>query len=190
MSESQQPLQMVFAAQKEADKWAHELRRARQGVNQDMSFERAVREFHASVILYWDQLARLSHKPHIKQMWEEEPIDPGTLGDGHLDQGATLDDVGDIRLKKETTEQQYYDEDAGTEKTQEVTRAVALRAEEALAVKRQLDLAAQELGLGPSIDDQRPRYFIGGSGDGGQAEGDGNEQQQTNQPEVPSDAND
>lgn len=140
--ESRKPREMVHRAQGQCAQWLHELRRARQGLQQAPSRERARREWHDAVMLYYEQIKRFSHKEHIQDEWhEEEAVN-----------GQTLADLGEKRLGTESETVQTRDPDTNATVSETRRRPWVLEPAEALDVYDQLDKCAHALGFDAEPD--------------------------------------
>lgn len=135
---STKPREMVHRAQADATKWLHQLRRARQGVPNAPSIDRARCEFHDSVMAYWEQIKRFRGREHIQSQWTEEEISA---------LGGTLADLKHLRLGTESYQTKEEDPDTRLTKTVTRTEPWTMQPQTAMQVFDKLDDCAHELGF-------------------------------------------
>lgn len=139
---------MVHLAQSKCADWIYQLERSRQGVPGAPSAERARRELHSAVMLYWTQIRRFRHRDDIEKVWTDKPLDKSRY------RNTTLDELGKLRLKEQATTELVWNDDRGREETQQVREPYLMPPDLSLAAHDRLDECAQKLGFDAKPEDQ------------------------------------
>jgi len=134
---STKPREMVHKSQALCAEWLHQLRRARQGMPDSPDPERAERELHDAVMLYWEQIKRFRNREHIETEWYEEPV---------FDELA-LDELAAKRLTTQERAVTRTDPMTNSEETVTVEEPWQLTPVQARQVFDQLDACAHKLGF-------------------------------------------
>jgi len=134
---STKPREMVHKSQALCAEWLHQLRRARQGMPDSPDPERAERELHDAVMLYWEQIKRFRRNGHIEERWHSEPVFDG----------LTLQDLAEKRLTTEERVVTRTDPMTNSEETVTVDEPWQLTPIHARQVFDALDTCAHALGF-------------------------------------------
>jgi predicted YcjX-like family ATPase len=143
---------MVHRAQAQCAKWLHQLRRARQSLPNSPPVDRAEREFHDAVMLYWEQIKRFAHRENIEREWHETahesiPTDEGTLAS-----------VRELRLATVADQVERVNPETMGTRIETVTEAWTMTPPQALAVYDQLDECSNKLGFDAEPVNIRKRF--------------------------------
>lgn len=146
---SRKPREMVHRAQAQCANWLHQLRRARQGQPDAPDLDRARSEFHAAVMLYWEQIKRFRTRDHIEAEWYDEPA-------VEL-QGETqpLEALAERRLRTVATQQASRNPETNALQMTASREPWELGPRQALQVHDQLDKCANSLGFDAEPVQQR-----------------------------------
>jgi len=149
---STKPRGMVHRAQAQCAKWLHQLRRARQSLPDSPPVDRAEREFHDAVMLYWEQIKRFAHRENIEREWHETahesiPTDEGTLAS-----------VRELRLATVADQVERVNPETMGTRIETVTEAWTMTPPQALAVYDQLDECSNKLGFDAEPVNIRKRF--------------------------------
>jgi len=146
--QSSRPRRMVHDAQARCAQAIYQLERARQGLPGAQSVERAKRELHSAVMLYWTQIRRFRDRDDVKKLWEKKALDPEQYPD------TSLQDLAHLRLKHQPSEQLVWNDERGCEERRTVSEPFLMPPELALAAHDRLDACAGKLGFDAKTEEQ------------------------------------
>ena len=136
------PRQLVFDAAEHCYRWHEVCLKIHQGtIEEDISRERARREFHNAVMQYWKIMEWFRDHSQATDLWDEQVTDSK----------YSLADLGDLRFETHQTTEWSNDENQSVEREE----PFSLPIETSARMVSQLDKVAHTLGFSPRTKNPR-----------------------------------